>query len=31
VHRWRDESGRQYSDDELEHLVRWLNRNFYKL
>jgi len=31
VHRWRDECGREYSDDECEHLVRWLNRNFYKL
>lgn len=30
VRRWRDECGRQYSDDECEHLVRWLNRNFYK-
>jgi hypothetical protein len=31
VLRWRDESGQRYSDDECEHLVRWLNRNFYKL
>jgi hypothetical protein len=31
VRRWRDESGQPYSDDQCEHLVRWLNRNFYNL
>jgi hypothetical protein len=31
VRRWRDESRQDYSDDECEHLVAWLNRNFYRL
>lgn len=31
VRRWRDDSGQPYTDDECEHLVGWLNRNFYRL
>ncbi|MGQ0651084.1 MAG: hypothetical protein ACT4P4_02265 [Betaproteobacteria bacterium] len=31
VLRWRDQYAPEYSDTECEYLVRWLNRNFYKL